>query len=180
MPLAHFFLRERLRSGDVAVDATCGNGQDTLLLARLVGARGRVWGFDVQASAIAATHALLEVHGVSSCVELIHGGHERLAQFVPPGVRAVVFNLGYLPGSETPLTTTPENTIAALGQAAELLARGGFILICVYTGHEGGPEEAEAVEEWCRALSPKLFNAWSSRQLNRPAVAPYLVVVEKV
>jgi len=180
VPLAHFFLRQRVSAGDLVVDATCGNGQDTLLLAQLVGEGGRVWGFDVQPSAIAATHALLQEHGVADRVEFMNAGHETLAESVPPGITAAVFNLGYLPGGDAALTTSPEHTLAALEQAAQLLSRGGIILVCVYTGHAGGPEEAAAVEEWCRALPPKYFNAWSSRQLNRPPVAPYLVLVEKI
>ena len=37
-----------LRPGDMAVDATAGNGADTLALARMVGPDGVVHGIDVQ------------------------------------------------------------------------------------------------------------------------------------
>ena len=180
VPLAHFFLRQRVRPGDLVLDATCGKGMDTLLLSELVGESGRVWGFDIQPGAIAATGALLEREGRRSQVELIQAGHERLSEFVPAGLRAAVFNLGYLPGGETSLVTVPENTVSALGQAAQLLQLGGIITISLYTGHEGGPEEALAVENWGAALEPRDFNVWCSRQLNRPAIAPYLVLVERI
>ena len=181
VPLSHFYLRQRVRPGDLALDATCGNGNDTLLLAGLAGEGGRVWAFDLQPRAIAATRELLEGRGLLACVELIEAGHQRLAEFVPAGLAAAVFNLGYLPGGgEISLVTGPESTVSALEQAARLLKPGGIITISLYTGHEGGPEEALAVEEWGASLDPRNFNVWCSRQLNRPGVAPYLVLVERV
>ena len=180
MPLSHFFLRQRVRPGDLVLDATCGNGLDTLLLAELAGEGGRVFAFDIQPRAIGATGALLERKGLLSRVELIRAGHERLSEFVPPGLKAAVFNLGYLPGDQSPLITSPETTVSALGQAAALLKPGGVIAISLYTGHQGGPEEALAVESWGAALAPRDFNVWCSRQLNRPGIAPYLVLVERV
>jgi SAM-dependent methyltransferase len=162
------------------LDATCGNGLDTLLLAELVGETGRVWGFDLQPRAIAATRALLEQQGRLPGVELVEAGHERLDEFVPAGLAAAVFNLGYLPGGETTLVTSPASTLSALQQAASLLKRSGIITISLYTGHDGGPEEALAVEQWGASLAPKTYNAWCSRQLNRPGTAPDLVLVERI
>ncbi|HJV65824.1 MAG TPA: class I SAM-dependent methyltransferase [Geomonas sp.] len=180
VPLSHFYLRQRVRPGDLAVDATCGNGFDTLLLAELVGVGGKVWAFDVQPVATVATRELLEKEGLLACVDVLETGHERLSEFVPKGVKVVVFNLGYLPGGAHAVVTSPETTLSALEQAASLLLAGGIIAISLYTGHEGGAEEALAVERWAAALPPKYFNVWCSRQLNRPPVAPYLVLVEKI
>lgn len=180
MPLSHYFLRQTVQPGDLALDATCGNGQDTLLLAGLVGEGGKVWGFDVQQQAISATRALLEREGRQESVELIEAGHERLAEYVPSGLSAAVFNLGYLPGGDSALVTSPDNTVAALEQAASLLKKGGIITVALYTGHDGGPEEAASVERWGASLAPRDFNVWCSRQLNRPPVAPYLVLVERI
>jgi len=178
--LAHFYLRQRVRPGDFVLDATCGNGQDTLLLAELVGEGGRVWAFDLQPCAIAATRELLDNRGLLGSVELIEAGHERLGEFVPEGLAAAVFNLGYLPGGDDTLITSPESSVAALDQAVERLRPGGIVTVALYTGHEGGPEEARAVEAWGAALAPKNFNVWCDRQLNRPPTAPYLVLVERI
>lgn len=180
VPLSHLFLRERVRPGDRAVDATCGNGHDTLLLARLVGATGKVWAFDVQESALAATQERLAESGYAGRAELVLAGHERMASVVSEPVRAVVFNLGYLPGGEKGTVTSPETTRAALEQASSLILPGGIVTVAVYTGHPGGPEEAEAVEAWAAALPPVRFNVWRCRQLNRPGTAPYLVAVERL
>lgn len=180
VPLAHFFLRERISPGDRVVDATCGNGQDTLLLAELVGRDGRVWAFDVQEEALVKTKERLTTGGVEERVELLHAGHERLEEFVAGPVKAVIFNLGYLPTGDREIKTTVETTLLALEQAKKLLLPSGIILIAVYTGHEGGGEEWLAVKGWAESLSPHEFNAWQSRQLNRSERAPFLVVVEKM
>ena len=49
--------------GDIAIDATCGNGNDTLALAKLVfadGGQGLIYAFDLQQIALKNTSALLD------------------------------------------------------------------------------------------------------------------------
>ena len=179
VPLSHFFLRERVGEGDRVADATCGNGRDTLLLARLVGPAGKVWAFDVQEEALAATRDLLAGEGCLSRVELVAAGHERLAHFVGEPLRVALFNLGYLPGGEKAIVTRPETTRAALAAALDLLLPGGLLLVVIYTGHPGAREEEEAVISWGDGLDPRRFNVWTARQQNRSHAAPYLLVVEK-
>jgi SAM-dependent methyltransferase len=179
VPLCHHFLRAVVRPGDRVADATCGNGFDTLLLAELVGASGHVWAFDVQEQALAATRERLAEAGFGERVTLLAAGHERLVELVPGPLRAVVFNLGFLPGSDQCCRTATETTLAALEQAAQLLAPGGIIAIAVYTGHAGGDTEGSAVLAWAAALPPKQFNSWRHYQLNRSATAPFLVLVER-
>jgi SAM-dependent methyltransferase len=178
--LSHLFLKARVQPWDRVADATCGNGHDTLFLARLVGEGGKVWAFDIQEEALANTRMLLEEEGCLARVELVAAGHERLAEFVEGPLKAVAFNLGYLPGGDKSIITRSHGTLAALEQAARLLIPGGVITVCVYTGHPGGDEEGEAVEKWAAALPPAEFNVWLGRQINRPSSAPYLLLVEKV
>ncbi|PID81943.1 hypothetical protein CSB20_00400, partial [bacterium DOLZORAL124_64_63] len=52
---AHLLVRDHITPGDTAIDATLGNGHDTLFLARCVGKTGTVIGFDVQTQAITST-----------------------------------------------------------------------------------------------------------------------------
>ncbi|MEI8355627.1 MAG: class I SAM-dependent methyltransferase, partial [Deltaproteobacteria bacterium] len=103
-----------------------------------------------------------------------------LAGYVSESVRAVVFNLGYLPGSSKENATRPETTLAALEQASRLLIRGGIILVVVYTGHPGGAEEGRVVEEWATGCPQNDFNVWCSRMLNRQKNPPYLLLIEKM
>ena len=161
------------------MDATCGAGQDTLLLARLVGPGGKVWAFDIQTEALARAMDLLVSEGLDGRVEFVHSGHEQIAEVIRGTVQAAVFNLGFLPGGDRTIRTEAGNSMAALDQASGMLAPGGIITIAVYTGHSGGSEEGAAIEVWASALQPDRFNVWRSRQLNRPESAPYLVFVEK-
>ena len=146
-----------LAPGAVAVDATAGNGHDTLFLAEAVGPAGRVYAVDVQEAAIAATRARLAEAGLEARIHLACAGHEDLTEQVAPAdrgrVAAVMFNLGYLPGGDHTLTTRPPATLDALNAARGLLAPGGRLSVVAYTGHPGGAEEAEAVRAWAEALS---------------------------
>jgi ubiquinone/menaquinone biosynthesis C-methylase UbiE len=178
--LTHLFLRERLGLGDRVVDATCGNGQDTLFVARLVGPPGRVWAFDIQEPALSATRALLADNNCLRWVNLVKAGHERLAELVDGQVQAVVFNLGYLPGGDKACVTRPDSTLTALEQATAILVPGGIIVITIYTGHPGGTEEGAAVEAWAATLLPRDYIVWRSRQANQPPIAPYVLLIEKV
>lgn len=177
--LAHYLLRERVKPGDRVLDATCGNGNDTLLLARLVGVDGTVWAFDIQSTALRETARLLEENGMLPRAILLEAGHERIAEFVNERLNAVVFNLGFLPGSDRSCITLPDTTIPALSQALEMLQQGGILLVALYPGHDGGDEEAAMVEEWGMGLNPSDYNVWRHRQLNRSLNAPYLIMVER-
>lgn len=163
-------LAEARGDGLCAVDATVGNGHDTLFLAQAVGPRGRVYGFDVQERAIKATQNCCGEAGVGDRVTLLHAGHERMAELLPDDVTAaaVMFNLGYLPGADKSVVTQPATTIAALDAALSLLAPGGVISITAYTAHPGGSEETEAVRHWCAGLNHPLFKAMEYGMANCP------------
>jgi SAM-dependent methyltransferase len=179
VPLAHLFLRHFVRSGDSTVDATCGNGNDTLLLAELVGPDGRVWAFDIQQEAMDSTARRLAVNGLSERVTLVAQGHETLVKQVDTPLNAVVFNLGYLPGGDRNIITRPETTVVALEQALGLLAPGGIVVLTVYPGHGGGDAERRLAEGWAAKLRAPSFHAWRMGQINVTADAPYVILVQK-
>ena len=60
----HRFLREHVRPGDLCIDATMGNGQDTRLLCQLTGPLGKVLAFDIQPEALTRTERLLKESSV--------------------------------------------------------------------------------------------------------------------
>ena len=144
MTCAHDWISRVVSPGDAVVDATAGNGHDTVFLARLVGPSGQVHAFDVQEEAIRATRERLEKEGLlTPSVRLHLASHDRLAELVGGPVKAIVFNLGYLPGGDKKTVTRTECTLAALEQAAALIAPNGLLSVMCYPGHEGGKEEAE-------------------------------------
>jgi len=175
--LAREAVREVLRPGERAIDATVGNGHDTLLLARLVGPDGRVIGFDVQRLAIDQTRARLRAAGLEARVTLLHVGHEQMAARVPPDwygrVGVVMFNLGYLPGGDKTLITGPATTVAALDQAASLLRIGGLLSVLIYRGHQGAGGEVAAVADWLGNLSGAF------RVTRHDSPGPLLVLVSR-
>jgi len=179
VPLSHHFIRRFIREGDQVIDATCGNGNDTLLLAELVGSGGRVWAFDIQTQAIKQTFRRLSENGLDSRVEIVHSGHETMTSCVSGPASLIVFNLGYLPGGLRDLITRPETTAAALMQSLELLKPGGVLLVTLYPGHDGAGEEQLAVENWAAGIDQRLFHSWRMGQTNVPSTAPYLILVQK-
>jgi len=145
-----------LDAGSLAIDATVGNGHDTLFLAGRVAPQGRVIGFDVQADAVVNTRARLVASQLDAVAELHLCGHERMLEQVPADwigrVAAVMFNLGYLPGGDKARITRAETTVAALDQALRLLRPRGLLSLLLYRGHAGAQGESDAVSGWLDRL----------------------------
>lgn len=176
---ARQLISEVVLPGDTAVDATCGNGHDTVFLAGLTGKDGRVLALDIQAEAIEKTRQRLAAAGFGENTELILDGHENLARYLPGEVKAVMFNLGYLPGGDHGLVTKPDTTVAAIAAAAEKLARGGIITLVVYTGHPGGAEEYLAVRSYLEKLPQDLYTVLEYRFINQANNPPLLLAVAR-
>jgi tRNA A58 N-methylase Trm61 len=178
--LAHLIVGAVLQPGDWAVDATVGNGHDTAFLAACVGPSGRVFGFDVQASALAAATRRLRGH---NAVTLLHRGHEHIADALPGEasgrVAAVMFNLGYLPGGDKAIITTAETTLRALTGALSLLRVGGVVTVVLYPAHPGGGAEAEAVRGLA-VLLPQALTVTHHTRLGADRPVPELLVIERV
>ncbi len=181
--LVHDWVSARVHPGDWVVDATAGNGNDTEFLAELVGPAGKVYAFDVQKEAIEETRSRLDSVGMLDRVELIEAGHETLLPRLNDCrrlIRAVMFNLGYLPGSDKLTITAPETTIYAVELALNLLQPGGLVTLVLYVGHDGGKNEADAVLEFCRSLDPKEYRAYRAESLNYSKPPPFAVGIERI
>lgn len=152
----HQELRQHLKTGDVVIDATAGNGYDTTFLASVVGIEGKVFAFDIQDQAIDNTRQKLVALSLNQSVVLIKACHSLLLQNIPAcytgNIQCIIFNLGYLPGSDKSCITRAATTLQALEQSIELLADNGLLSIMLYPGHEGGQQESEKVLKWIDQL----------------------------
>ena len=172
-------LRRFLMPGDLAIDATMGNGHDTQRLCELVGESGHVFAFDIQEQAIEETKKRLLETGMLSRAHLFCCGHQHLAEQVNVPVHAVVFNLGWLPRGNKEITTRWETTEAAVRQALDLLLPEGICAICVYPGHEAGDYERQKLDEMLRKLRPQEFNVLRHTFINAGPGAPECYLIQK-
>ena len=150
----HHILTNHLKEGDQAIDATAGNGYDTIFLAEQVGPSGKVIAIDIQDCAIRSTREKLESAGLIDRVRLVTDDHalalKKLITNNRGKVAAITFNLGYLPGSDKSIQTRAESTKEALAASIQLLTTGGYLCVTAYRGHSGGAVEAETVEAFMR------------------------------
>lgn len=177
---AEELLRQRIAPGARVIDATMGNGKDTLWLAELAGETGRVYAFDVQQDAVERSRARLLEAGLLSRVQLIHDGHQHVLNHVQEPVDAAVFNLGWLPGGDKRCTTRVDTTLQALQGCLALLKIGGLMTICAYPGHEEGELERQAIEKWAASLDPVHYDALTKAYLNQPNKPPQLFAIKRV
>ena len=177
--LHKYFIMEHLSEGDVAVDFTMGNGNDTLFLSKAVGENGKVYAFDIQEDALISTRAHLEANGAPENYTLICASHHRVKEFVTEPIKAGMFNLGYLPRSgRKAVTTMRETTMPAVEAAIELLAPDGVLIVAIYPGHEEGALEGEMLREYFSTLSRFRICPSEFKILNSPT-SPYFFLIEK-
>ncbi|MEZ7599610.1 class I SAM-dependent methyltransferase [Streptococcus sp. 27098_8_69] len=175
LEMAHDFLAQVITPEDVVVDATMGNGHDTLFLAKLA---KQVYAFDIQEQALEKTSQRIQEAGLSN-VDLVLQGHETVDQFVTE-VKAAIFNLGYLPSADKSIITQPQTTIEALDKLCQMLVKGGRIAIMIYYGHEGGDIERDAVMDFVSHLPQQEYTSTIYRTLNQINNPPFLVMIEKL
>ncbi len=176
---AHAWISAVVRKGDCVLDGTAGNGHDTLFLAQAVGENGHVYAFDIQPKAITATRERLSREGVLERVFLYTCTHAELDLHVPHGLSAAMFNLGYLPGGDKACMTAAGDTIPALRKAFSRLNRGGILTVMCYPGHEGGKEEAHAVDAFCAEIPIRDAFVCRLQSWNGVPDAPRLIGIQK-
>lgn len=176
------FARELIQGftypGAIAIDATAGNGKDTLLLSDSVGEEGKVYAFDIQEKAIKSLKNKLCSFNNNNVIT-INDGHENLDRYVKEAVDIVTFNLGYLPGGNHEIITRGETTLIAIKKTLSLLKRPGLIVIVSYTGHPGGREENELLKKYFKELNQKEYNVMNYSLINQINNPPEVIAVEK-
>ncbi|RDW20997.1 tRNA (mnm(5)s(2)U34)-methyltransferase [Oceanobacillus chungangensis] len=179
---AHYLLEEAIKKDELVIDATCGNGNDTLFLSTLVGEHGKVLAFDIQKEAIAATKQRI-IANERTNVSLIHDSHENIAKYLPvhtnEKISGAIFNLGYLPKSDKKIITKPDSTIIAIDTLLNHLRKDGLIVIVVYHGHEGGKAEKEAILKYLFHLDQKQYSVLRYGFINQKNDPPFILAIQK-
>lgn len=178
---AHTLVGRVLRSGDLAVDGTAGNGLDALFLAECVGPTGQVLAFDVQPGALKTTGDRLKAQRHANFT-LVNACHALLADHLPAGAQlgAAMFNLGYLPGGDQRITTQPRTSATAISAALDHLRPAGIVTVIAYTGHAGGLQEAQAVQELLDAIDTNRFERVDDSTQPVRSPEPRLFAVRRV
>lgn len=174
----HELLQEVIQLKDTVVDATMGNGHDTLFLAQLVGNNGQVFAYDIQEKALENTKKRLTTAGELSQCHLLLKSHDQLED-LPEEIAGAIFNLGYLPSGDKRIITKSDTTLKSLTTLLEKLKKSGRIVLVLYYGHPGGQEEKEAVLEFCKKLPQKEFSVIQYSFMNQIHEPPILIVIEK-
>ena len=163
--LVHEILKNHLQIGAFAIDATAGNGHDTSFLAECVSRSGKVIAIDIQEMAIKSTRILLSENELIDRVTLMTGDHstilEHLFEEYKDSIATIVFNLGYLPGSDKCVKTGAKSTIRALDASSKLLGPSGLLCVTVYRAHQGGEEESNSVGEW---MTSRQVEGWNIKR----------------
>lgn len=160
------------------VDATCGNGFDTLFLCKLAGKNGRVTGLDVQKEAVERTITLLSSNLEFVNYDIILESHEFINNHITNKIDAAVFNLGYLPYSDKTITTKGDTTLRALKNIIPLLNDDGRIYITTYITHDTG-DEIKEILNFLKSLDKTKFNVLHINLINKENTPPELFIIEK-
>ena len=183
LPYARKLLQLAVQNGDIAIDATIGNGHDTVFLAKIVGETGHVYGFDIQDLAIQNTTERLINEDLAKQVTIVKKSHAKVKEVVPSHqhgkIKGAIFNLGYLPGSDKSIVTVPDSTISSIEQILEMMAPEGIIVIVIYHGHEGGAIEKDALMNYVQSIPQDQAHVLIYRFLNQANNPPFIVAIEK-
>lgn len=172
-------MKKYVKDGDIVLDCTIGNGNDTLLLAELVGPTGKVYGFDIQEIAIENTKKLLETNSLNGNINLFLDSHEYIDKYIHEYLDLIIYNLGYLPGGDKSIKTNSITTIKSIKKSLALLKDNGILIIIVYPGHPGGIEEKLSLDKLFSKLDQKEFNVLKHEFINQINHPPILYLIEK-
>ena len=177
LDLHKHFILTHLKEGDIAVDFTMGNGHDTEFLSKTVGEFGHVYAFDIQEQALASTEEHLKASGCPDNYTLILDSHHNVKKYVDVPIKAGMFNLGYLPGSDKSITTMRSTTLPAIESAISLMGPDAIIIVAVYPGHPEGEAEGKEICEYLSGLSRYKVCATQIRILNSKT-SPFFILIE--
>lgn len=183
LPFSKKIIQLAVTEGDVVIDATVGNGHDTVFLAEIVGPNGHVFGYDIQEEAITNTKQKLLEKQLLERVTLFQTSHSNILQTIPKKfhgkIAGAMFNLGYLPGGNKEIVTKPQTTIEAIKETLSVLKSEGVIVLVIYHGHEEGKTERDAVLNYAKELDQNEAHVLEYRFINQKNNPPFIIAIEK-
>lgn len=177
--LKKFILKSKIKENDICVDATMGNGNDTLFLKKCIGIDGKIYAFDIQKQALINTKTKLEEANLYNNVHLINDGHQNINKHIKENINFIIFNLGYLPKGDKTIITKKETTIKAIKESLKLLSKKGVMCIMSYYGHSGGLDEKNSLIDFLENLNYLEYNIIKLDFLNKKNSPPILFLIEK-
>lgn len=178
--IIHRLIKEKVQPGDICIDATAGRGNDTLLLAQLVGESGHVTAFDIQQDAVDSTKALLAANGMTERTDVLLKSHSEMGEmFEENTVSCITFNFGWLPKGDHNIFTSKSTSIPAIEQGLKLLKSGGIMTLIIYYGRETGFEERDALLEYLPTIDSSRFTVIEMPFVNRPNCPPIPIIILK-
>lgn len=173
---ARSLMEINLKSNDLVVDATIGNGKDSMFLLDII-KNGYLFGFDIQQDAINNTNNLLK--GIYNNYTLFNTGHENLYDTLKEyegKISLIIFNLGYLPKGNKEITTQVNTTIKAIKDSIKLLNKKGHIVITIYPGHDEGLKESIEIKKFLNKSNDFTYEEYHNT--DNPT-APYVINIKK-
>ena len=180
LDIVHKFLSNHLKPGDFCIDATAGNGYDTVFLCNIVGESGKILAMDIQQSAVDSTLKNLEENGFSNIAKVVCDSHSNIDRYAEPeSADCIVFNFGWLPGGSHDVFTRAETSIPAIEKSIDILKPGGVLSLCLYYGKNNGYSERDAILEYVSNLDSRYFAVMKCDFLNRKNDPPFPIFIVK-
>lgn len=172
--LIYDFYNQNKSSKMIFIDATCGNGEDSLFIANLIKDTDSLICYDIQEQAINTTKAkLANYHNVT--YHLLSHEH-----FIERSANLIIYNLGYLPNFDKTIKTNAKTTLESLQDSLLVVNQNDnfLIIIVVYPGHKEGKIESDVVDEFCFNLPSNQYLVSKYLNYNRPT-SPYILTISK-
>lgn len=129
----------KIQTKNIAIDCTLGNGHDTLFLSKLF---NEVHSMDIQPLAIKRSKERLK-DTLNTNLYLLD--HQNIDTLNIKDIDLILYNLGFLPGSDKKVTTSSSSTLISLEKAYSMLNENGTIIIASYIRQPNGKEEYDAI-----------------------------------
>lgn len=160
----HKFLKPILNKEMICIDATIGNGNDTLFLCQNT---KFVYGFDIQKEAI--TNTTKRLKNLNN-YKLYEDNFINQDKYIKK-CNLIIYNLGYLPNHDKKIKTNHIDFEKAFKKSLQILEDEGYIIVTFYFHKQGFYEyytflkmlkefkELKIIGKYCESkyLSPKLY-----------------------